>query len=453
MKSKNFRSMIVMIAAAFVVGLVVNLALAQQVVVKRKDGRTVRGDLVSQTDEQVTLNVDGIPTSIKRSDIESIDDVESIEDLYRERRSRIKDDDVDGRYELAKWLYDQKAFRLALEELDDLRKRFPNDRRVRTLAGIVANRAKLDQGDPNTTAPGGSNNDPQPGSNSGNSGNSGSGGQVVGGQQGGNSGAGTGAGGAGVKVFDDIPTELLSQDAINLIKLYEVDLTEQPPVRIPREVIESLFKDYAGNELIPKDRAGQLEFRRLPGWQQLEIIFRLQAREFYPKIDVRVLPPALRTFKSTIQRRYALSYCATVGCHGGKEAGKFFLFTKRANEDATAFTNFYILSEYRNQDGDMIDRGTPERSLLIQYGLPREAAATPHPDVPGWQPAFRTDRDRQYQLIREWLGSGLYSPKPDYGIDYPLPQIAPPAKPPAAPDASEAAPSPSEAPEAPAGGS
>lgn len=408
MKTRRIRNFL-LIAIVLCMAGVVDFASARQVVVKRKDGRAVRGELVSQTDEQVTLDVDGIPTSIKRADIESVEDVQTIEDLYRERRSRIRDDDVDGRWDLARWLYEQKAYRLALDELTQLHEQFPEDRRVKTLLGIVSNRVKQIEGDsgpasPASPAPGNRPSQPSPPQDAATP-------QT-----------------AATKVYQDIPTDLLNEDQMNLIKLYEVDLTERPPVRIPREVIESLFTDYAGSELIPKNRNEQLQFRRLAGWQQLEIIFRLQARELYPRIEVRALPPALRNFKSTIQRRYVVSYCATAGCHGGKQAGEFFLFSKRANDDPTVFTNFYILSEYRNQDGDMIDRGNPERSLLLQYGLPREAASTPHPEVEGWRPEFRTERDRQYQLILEWLGSGLYSPKPDYGIDYPLPQIAPPAE-------------------------
>ena len=379
------------------------LGFGKQVVVKRKDGRTIRGELVAETDTQVTLNVDGIPTTIKRRDIESLEDVESIEDLYHQRRARIADDDLNGRYELAKWLHDQKAYVLALKELDDLHKRFPDDRRVSTLQRLVANRLKLKSGDQKTPATSKPTPPPE----------------------------------APVKAspvkrtepLTEIPTQLLSDQQINLIKLYEVDLDEQPAVRIPRDVIEKLFQNYSANDLIPHDRRERLEFRRLPPWRQLDIIFRVHARELYPLIDIRTMPRAIRTFKTTVQKQYLLSYCASAGCHGGKKAGDFFLFTRRSNDDRTLFTNFYILSTYENEDGLMIDRSHPDQSLLLQYGLSRDAASKPHPPVKRWRPRFPNERARQYQAIRDWINQQLFVPKPDYGVDYAIPRMAKPATP------------------------
>jgi hypothetical protein len=70
----------------------------------------------------------------------------------------------------------------------------------------------------------------------------------------------------------------------------------------------------------------------------------------------------------------------------------------------------------------MIDRAHPEDSLLLQYGLPRNEAKVPHPDVQGFRPAFRRGRDdTKYQAIARWIGSSLLIDAPltpDYGIQY-----------------------------------
>ena len=51
----------------------------------------------------------------------------------------------------------------------------------------------------------------------------------------------------------------------------------------------------------------------------------------------------------------------------------------------------------------MIDRDEPRTSLLAAYGLPRAEAKTPHPDVPGFRPYFRTRNDKRYGSMIDWI--------------------------------------------------
>ncbi|MEZ6192302.1 MAG: hypothetical protein R3C45_13570 [Phycisphaerales bacterium] len=67
--------------------------------------------------------------------------------------------------------------------------------------------------------------------------------------------------------------------------------------------------------------------------------------------------------------------------------------------------------------GSMIDRDEPRRSLLLQYGLERNAAATPHPDVPGWRAQFNNEEDARFVQYAEAIDK-LWKPAPDYGISY-----------------------------------
>ena len=69
----------------------------------------------------------------------------------------------------------------------------------------------------------------------------------------------------------------------------------------------------------------------------------------------------------------------------------------------------------------MIDRDYPEKSLLLQWGLPRDIAKYPAPeDLKRWRPSFTNTKSRQYQLILKWIDS-LYDPAPNYEVKYSLP--------------------------------
>jgi hypothetical protein len=65
----------------------------------------------------------------------------------------------------------------------------------------------------------------------------------------------------------------------------------------------------------------------------------------------------------------------------------------------------------------LIDYQNPGRSPLLQFGLPREDAITPHPDVVGWTPVFRSRDSRAFQRAVRWIQS-MYRPRPDYPIEY-----------------------------------
>ena len=66
----------------------------------------------------------------------------------------------------------------------------------------------------------------------------------------------------------------------------------------------------------------------------------------------------------------------------------------------------------------------PQRSPLLQMGLPREDAITKHPVVPGrggqgdlFKPAFRSTDDRRFGDAVAWIKQ-MYRPRPDYPITY-----------------------------------
>ena len=357
-------------------------AVAREAVVTTVDGRKLSGEMLSQDEVTVTLLISGIKTPIPRRSIESIELKPEPREQYRQMRAELENDDLDGRYRLAYTMYEKKWFDLSLAELNALEREFPDSDKVRTLKAVVQSRIDrenevAERRTPTEAAASGQDN---------------------------------------VNVVTEAPgnEQLLTQEQINLIRVYEADLDAEPKVTVPPETIEKLFQTYASDDRLVKD---QRAFRRLPGHEQLNILFDLQARELYGDVVIRQDSPAIKAFRSQLHQRYALNYCATTGCHGDKSPGGLFLFRIQPNSDETVYTNFYILNQMQKTQGAMIDRDQPRRSLLLQYGLKRDAAATPHPEVPGWRPQFINEQDKRFEAYVEVIDQ-LWKPAPEYGISY-----------------------------------
>ena len=382
-------------------------ALARIATITLKDGRTLTGEIVSENDKHVVVRISNIDTPIDRETIASIAEQQDIAEQFRQKRAELKDDDVDGRYELAKWLVvdlkdkdnELQRYEIARTELQSLSVQAPENNQVKLLLRVAEERIKLLQEPPatsNGTPPRTGDTRPDPAT----------------------SGTGDAAAPSG-----DLPTEKLNAEQINLIKVYEVDLNSRPAPRVtvPQEVIESLLKDYAREASVPKGRAEQDALRRAPDVKKLEALFEARARPLYSKVTIHSDPTVLLKFRSTIQPRYVLNYCGTVDCHGGPKAGKLFLFRDLPDSTETAYTNFYILDAYRDDIGYMIDRQKPDLSLLIQYGMPRENATLRHPDVPGWKPMLLNERSAVLKELQSWVRELM--PGVRYPISYKAPSL------------------------------
>lgn len=374
---------------------------ASQAVVVTKQGETLRGQVVIDDSQQITLLISGIRRSVERRDIEQIEYIKTVAEEFQEKKAALQNDDVDGYYTLLNWLvFEMKQYELAKAELEDLEKRFPENRDIRLLKTVTMERAKLDRKqsqrrrDRKSALPSGK--QPQKEDDA-----------------------------------SELKDQHLTPDQITLIKVFEIDLKANPRVVVPREVIDDILIRYSADSRTPKGRNGQRELRRTSGANQLRFLFELSAgnpsvREYYSKVTVRGDPPAITTFRTTIHKNYVLNYCGAVQCHGGEGVGNFSLLRTRPNSDETVYTNFYKLHRTRTADGLIIDRDSesPSRSLLIQYGLNETDAATPHPPVPGWKPKILNTKHRSYERLIRWVES-LWRPTPDYGFGMPEPTEEP----------------------------
>lgn len=370
-----------------------------EIILYLTDGRRFAGFLVERNALEIIIRIAGIKTPFKVEAVDKFEILAPVLERYQELRKAIDDEDVDAILRLKDWLVARQQFEAALGELDALLKRRPTSgpvirarqallkqmemrdkSRTRPIDDAPPSKPREDPREPRD-AP-----DPRGG-------------------------------------FEPFP--YLSPDDVNLIKVYEVDLAKPPRLEIPRETITALLDRFAGHPAIPSGREGRDAVYRQSPREQLDLLFRVRARDLYPQVRVIDQPESMRVFRDEVQRNWLVNSCATSSCHGGADAGRLILASKRPNSDPAVYTNFYILSQFRTADGSpLVDFETPEKSPLLQMGLAREDALYKHPVVlrageprDAWKPTFRTREDRRYQQAIAFIKS-LYRPRPDYGIKY-----------------------------------
>ncbi|MEZ6241784.1 MAG: hypothetical protein R3B57_01950 [Phycisphaerales bacterium] len=359
-------------------------------VILRRDGSEVSGILVERGEEEIVLRVAGIRTAVKREQIADVRFLPPVEERYERLKAAIDDTDVDGRLHLAEWLRDRERYQLALDEVMGVLEIEPYDKRARNMRTWLEAQLKLSK-----------------------------------------RGVGEDRGEVVIEASGDEREKksfpLLSRDEINLIRVYEVDLSNPPKMLIGRDIIQRLMEENASSDLIPATREGREALFRAPPQRVLELMFRLQARELYKEVRVLEDPDSMRRFKQDFHGAWFVNACASSRCHGGEQAGRLWVNDKHVNSDQTAYTNFLILDQFRLDDGTpLINWAEPARSPLLQMALPKGVSLYPHPEVGSgrgtraWRPVFRSTDDRRFQDALTWIDS-MYRPRPDYRLDYKAP--------------------------------
>lgn len=354
-------------------------------VITRTDGTKLSGIFEDQDAERVVVRISGVRTVVPRLQVQRLEFLPPIEDRYEELRRTISDNDVEGLLYLGEWLRRRERYELALREVNNALRVEPYNEQAKAMRVWLEQQIKLessraeDRGSPRVHATKRNR----------------------------------------VEAFP-----MLSRDEINLIRVYEIDLDNPPRILIGRDVIERFMQEYAHSELIPVTREGRESFLRAPPARILDVMFRLQARDYYPEVRVLEDPESMRLWKRNVHGAWLNNACASSRCHGGEHAGRLWLQNKHVNSDATAYTNFLILDRFRLDDGTpLINWDEPARSPLLQMALNRSVSLYPHPDVGrgqgtrGWRPVFRSTEDRRFVQAVEWIES-MYRPRPDYRIDY-----------------------------------
>jgi hypothetical protein len=153
--------------------------------------------------------------------------------------------------------------------------------------------------------------------------------------------------------------------------------------------------------------------------EKLQLIRRETGLAHADRIEIESDPAAFETFRRRVLPIVARG-CARSGCHAGRSAHAFRFPLGAADNDEYAYTAFVLLDQLETEHGPMLNRTTPEDSVLLGYLLPREGNLRAHPPVPpgpGYHAVIRNEDDRNYATILEWINS-LAMPRPDYGLEY-----------------------------------
>lgn len=378
---------------------------ATEVTVFTKDGGQLTGLLADLDSEKIILKIAGIRTTLEMSQVERYEILPPILQRYNQLRETIGDD-PEQIVRLVQWLQAREQYTLALTEAQRALKLAPDNSEAKRLQHVLEQQILLKAKSPKSGPP-----TPAPAEEA-------------------------------VQEPRRAPVEvpLLSDSQINLIKVYEVDLADSPRLVIPRATVLRMLEANAGHPLVPTTREGREALLRKSEPEILDLMFKLQARDFYSSVQVLDQPAPMKQYRDQIARTWLMG-CATNECHGGLEAGRLVLVNRNPNSDAAAYTNFFILQGFRIADAKgqvrgLIDWEFPERSPLLQMGLPREDSVFPHPPVPRgaaqkdiWKPEFRSTEDKLFQRAVGWI-KAMYRPRPEYRLEYtPIRPFDPPVNP------------------------
>lgn len=419
-------------------GLVAGEARASRwAVVRTSDGAVFEGELRDEGLMVIVRDRRGIETRIPRERVASITYREETELEFLRRYRELLRDDVEDRVELARFALSEGRPDLAWRVLVEALEVDPNHREAARLYDVVRGQLELrrrrDEGEPErlpeqrehlgssqASKPGGAAAEP-PAAWPPAVAPSGAGLAVPPVASTGRTSplplSGAQTGGA-ERATTRGARQLLTPEQINRIRQVELRLGEtNVPLRFDNDV-ERRFAARRGVTLASLRQRTPLE----------RFTLMRDAGEADLLADVRVLrdPASLLEYRNRIQPR-VLSGCATSGCHGGDAAGEFRLFSP-ASSEAESYTNFYILATrsyvVRGPDGRtverrMLDRVSPEQSLLLQFLLPPEVARFPHPGVRGFRAVFRSMEADGFRQFLNWVSQSLTPIDPDYGFEFP----------------------------------
>ena len=378
------------VLAALVVALFAGSAWSARIAVVHLTDRAdpIEGELVEETADKVVLKIAGINTPISKDRIRELTYKPSLAEQYKAKRAELKDDDFDARYDLARWLYDQEtmeAYQIALAELNDITARSPGQRQAQLLKRLVQQRiAALEaiQEDPGAENPPPDNGD-----------------------------------GPAAPPTAERP-KALEKDQRSLLKIYEINLKDKPRVTVPHKVADDFLDKYRAADALSSynSREGRARFHRLANYEQLSLMFEVQARDMYGEVIVQDEPEALAFFKQNVNPRYVTGYF--IRMFGEEPVPGLKLIKEKGNSEPSAYTNFLLLHRASVDGQKFINRDRPDQSLLLQWGLPRQDAAFPAPQsVKNFRPYFTGPGDERFVEMVNWI-KRLYFPSPDYPIEF-----------------------------------
>ncbi len=355
------------------------------VVILRNGQRRV-GVILEDSFDRVRIDIDGIKTTLVRETVDLVLLHATFEQRYERYRSAART--PSQKLEFCQWLVDERRYLLASRQLSELMQAAPGPE-ARQLQKIVDAQLALapDAGnDSNPFIELDRENDDD---------------------------------------IDPLPSQIISFEDVNLIRVYELDFDRPPKVAIAPETIRQMIELYGTSSVIPASHLEQRALYRADPLEIVEMLFTLKARDLYPQVDVITEPFALNLFRRRVHNAWLLNNCATSRCHGGAGGGRLFLHRRGYRDERVRYTNFLILQRLEvDPDWPLVNYDEPMMSLVVQYGLPRHLARRPHPDVSGWKPVFGRGGQRMLRDTVNWIES-MMQPRPEYPVEYEPPRMGP----------------------------
>ena len=212
------------------------------------DGRRFRGRVKSRDRFELVLEIAGIDTRFKTTDVLEIIPLKTFEEHYDELKAAIHPEDWDRRVQFCAWIHKRRRLEIAARELEELLDDNPRLEDAREMLRLVNAEIELEvkaqeaererQSQPSGADPSGEEGGPRL-----------------------------------------TPTMLLSDEQVNLMRVYEVDLKNPPRLLVRRSTIERLLSEYPTSELLPTTPEGRKAYYRRDPVDVLSDLFALQARD------------------------------------------------------------------------------------------------------------------------------------------------------------------------------
>lgn len=367
----------------------------QEGVVFLRNGQTREGVIIEDHYDYVLMDIKGVRAKLKRELVDHVILSPTIDERYAAAKAALQPGSQDAHLALCQWLYQQRRYSDARNELLELLEKDDMPPARKLLTQVEAQIALSKKPEPQTKSddPASPPDDPaQPRSGP-------------------------------VYPKDILPSELISREDVNIIRVYEIDFDHPLRVTITPDTIRTLIEKYGSNSLVPNSQTGRNNLFRADPLDIVRLMFSLRARDLYSQIQVNSEPYALNLFRQRVHDTWLINSCATNHCHGGLGAGALFLHSRNVKEDRVRYTNLLILERLSLDPAwPLINYEKPEDSLIIQYGLPRDLARKPHPLVDGWKPIFGPASPKLMDGTVEWI-KAMMQPRPDYPVKYDPPRL------------------------------
>lgn len=343
-----------------------------------KDGRTFEG-AVARRDDGIEVKTRGGVLKFRQEEIESIQPVISPRDAYLARREATDLNTAEGRYSLARWVWDnhQDDKTLLLYARDDLKaalQREPGFTAAILLLRQVEAKIKILNA----------------------------------------AGADSRRTGEALTVED---RDLVTERDIFWIRLMELRPDDRVMIQYQNKALQRYIDEMRGSDTDGWNRHGkEQKFLSLSRSQQVMEILRNRRDDLSLLQDILVVrdPKFMTDFRSQIWPMIQ-THCAAANCHGGpRPKGGLKFFVLPGQNVRADYTNFLIVSGWRKGRDRLLDRQDIESSLLLQYGLNRKVAKKQHPvEIPS---VFTGIRAPNYRRMYAWMSSLKKPLAPDYRI-------------------------------------